>query len=488
MNKNIIVTNESFLDLFKDCGALVKTPLEYILGEFEKDKKYRVYNLSSNMGYQQKGYYVSLLAAARKDKVLPSARCIQDLNDKKINKVFSYDINDLVQNSLKSLKSNSFELSIYFGQNLAATYEKLSWELYRLVQAPMFRVLFTKKDTWEIVKIMLLKPCDLTKPHLDFLVEASKNYIESKKYSKTSSSKYIYDLAILYDEHEEHPPSDKKALNNFAKAFKKNGFKTHLIQNKDRPDINNYDALFIRETTNVTHHTYRIARSAEIERLVVIDDPDSIVRCTNKVYLEQLLDRLKINRPKTLILDPKGFTSHKTQIRFPCVLKQPDSAFSQGVYKAINFEELVKLSSELFKKTELILIQEFIPTDYDWRIGILNGKVLYACKYYMAKGHWQIINNDKGKKVEGKFECIDPDLVPEKVTKTALKVANEVGNGLYGVDLKQKGEDVFFIEINDNPSIEAGVEDKHIGEELYDKIAKYFLNECHKKRGIVNVK
>jgi glutathione synthase/RimK-type ligase-like ATP-grasp enzyme len=294
----------------------------------------------------------------------------------------------------------------------------------------------------------------------------------------------MYDLAILIDENEKHPPSDLRALKKFVKAFQKNGFKTHLIQNKEKPDINNYDALFIRETTNVTHHTYRLSRSAEIERLVVIDDPDSIVRCTNKVYLEQLLERLKIKRPKTIILDHKRFKKDDCDINYPCVIKQPDSAFSQGVHKANNKEELIEITTELFKKTELLLLQEYVPTDFDWRIGILNGEVLYACKYFMAKGHWQIINNKNGIMDEGGFECIDPIKAPELVIKTALKVAKEIGVGLYGVDLKQKDQDVYFIEINDNPSIVAGIEDQFIGDILYDKVAKFFLTECHRKRGI----
>ncbi|MCB9061295.1 MAG: RimK family protein [Halobacteriovoraceae bacterium] len=484
MNKNIIIVNDSLVEKFKKSGALVRSPMDYILGEFERDKKYHIFNLSSNMGYQEKGYYVSLLAEARKDKIFPSARCIQDLNDKRINKVLSEDINTLTQANLRNIKSDKFELSIYFGKNITSSYNKLSWELFRLVQAPLFRVFFEKKNSWEIKKISLLRPSEISEYHLDFLIESSKNYFEEGKFSRSSNSKYKYDLAILYDENEVYPPSDKKAIKNFVNAFQKNGIKTYLIQNSEKPDINNYDALFIRETTNVTHHTYRLSRSAEIERLVVIDDPDSIVRCTNKIYLEQLLERLKIKRPRTIILDPKKYAKGHWEIKFPCVIKKPDSAFSQGVHKASTVEELDNIAKELFKKTELLLIQEYVPTDFDWRVGILNGEILYVCKYFMAKGHWQIINNKDGKFDEGGFECIDPISAPEKVIKIALKVASEIGIGLYGVDLKQKGEDIYFIEINDNPSIEAGVEDKLLGDELYDRVAKFFLRECNRKRGI----
>tara|TARA_Y100000590_G_C15672106_1_gene996627 strand:- start:393 stop:1853 length:1461 start_codon:yes stop_codon:yes gene_type:complete len=484
MNKPIIIVNEKHKQKFSHLGVLVKTPIEYILDNHNKQNKFKVFNLSSNMGYQEQGYYVSLLAEARKDKILPSPRSIQDLTDRRINRVLSEEISNLVEKNLKKIKSDQFDLSVYFGQNIASTYNKLSWELYRMIQAPMFKVYFEKKNSWDIKKIILLTPSELNSTHMNFLVEATKNYIEQKKFSKTAGTKYIYDMAILYDQNEKHPPSDSRALKKFINAFQKNGFKTQLIQNSERPDINNFDALFIRETTNVTHHTYRISRSAEIERLVVIDDPDSIVRCTNKVYLEQLLDRLNITRPKTLILDSARFNKIKNEIQFPCIIKQPDSAFSQGVYKADDIEELKLFANRLFKKTELILIQEYIPTDFDWRIGILNNEILYVCKYYMANGHWQIINNKNGKSEEGKFECISPTNTPEKIKKIALKVSNEIGKGLYGVDLKQKGNDIYFIEINDNPSIESGVEDQILGEKLYDEIAKYFLFECHKKRGI----
>ncbi len=482
-NSLIVVNDEDFIKKFKQVGVPVKTPMDYILDSEKSRKKYKVFNLSSNMGYQEKGYYVSLLAMARGDKVLPSARTIQDLNDRRINRVLSEEISILSQKNFKNLKSQRFELSVYFGKNLATIHDKLAWELYRIIQAPMFRVYFEKTNQWEIKKVRLLTPSTIDSEHQDFIIDAAKNFIDSNKYCKSSHNSYNYDLAILYNEQEKCPPSDKRAIKKFITAFEKNGFRVRLIQNSERPDIANYDALFIRETTYVTHHTYKIARNAEIERLVVIDDPDSIVRCTNKVYLEQLLNRLKINRPKTTILDLKSFNQEKHKIKLPCVLKRPDSAFSQGVHKASNLEELEGIAGDLFKKTELLIFQEFIPTDFDWRIGILDGEVLYSCKYYMAKNHWQIINNKNGKMDEGTFECLNPIDVDEKVIKTALKVAKEIGNGLYGVDLKQKDEKIYFIEINDNPSIEAGVEDKFLGDQLYDKIAKFFFRKCHIRRG-----
>jgi glutathione synthase/RimK-type ligase-like ATP-grasp enzyme len=60
-----------------------------------------------------------------------------------------------------------------------------------------------------------------------------------------------------------------------------------------------FDALFIRDTTFANHYTYRFSRRATAEGLVVIDDPDSILKCNNKVYLAELLIRHNIPAPRT---------------------------------------------------------------------------------------------------------------------------------------------------------------------------------------------
>ncbi len=74
----------------------------------------------------------------------------------------------------------------------------------------------------------------------------------------------------------------------------------------------------------------------------------------------------------------------------PCVLKQPDSSASQGVVKVDTQEELVRELENLLTHSDLIIAQQFTPSHFDWRIGILDRKPIYACKYYMVKNHWQI--------------------------------------------------------------------------------------------------
>jgi glutathione synthase/RimK-type ligase-like ATP-grasp enzyme len=71
----------------------------------------------------------------------------------------------------------------------------------------------------------------------------------------------------------------------------------------------------------------------------------------------------------------------------------------------------------------------------------------------------------------------------EAVVQTVVKTTNLIGNGLYGVDFKQTEKEVVVIEVNDNPSIEAGVEEAVLQGELYKTIIENFVWRLDRKRG-----
>jgi glutathione synthase/RimK-type ligase-like ATP-grasp enzyme len=105
----------------------------------------------------------------------------------------------------------------------------------------------------------------------------------------------------------------------------------------------------------------------------------------------------------------------------------------------------------------------------------------------MVNDHWQIIRRDKSgvKTEDGLTETLPVEHAPTGVVRTALRAANLVGNGLYGVDIKQSGKSFYVMEVNDNPNIDAGIEDAVLKEELYLWIMKVILRriEQHKEKG-----
>ena len=102
----------------------------------------------------------------------------------------------------------------------------------------------------------------------------------------------------------------------------------------------------------------------------------------------------------------------------------------------------------------------------------------------MASGHWQIVKNDHhGLRHYGRSETIPVEIAPRQVVRAALKAANLIGDGLYGVDVKQTNGECFVIEVNDNPNIDAGVEDKVLKGELYRRIMEVFLRAHRTPQG-----
>jgi glutathione synthase/RimK-type ligase-like ATP-grasp enzyme len=148
----------------------------------------------------------------------------------------------------------------------------------------------------------------------------------------------------------------------------------------------------------------------------------------------------------------------------------------------IESEEELRREAERFSKvSELFIAQEWLPTGFDWRVGIYDGRPLFVAKYFMAPGHWKIINAEEGMK-EGKTQAMAIGEAPEQVIAMALRAANLIGRGLYGVDLKQVDGRVYLIEVNCNPNLDAGNEDQVLGEALYREICGVFARRIAERR------
>jgi len=458
-------------------GAEVVSARRYLTdSRFVDVKRARVFNLCRSYGYQTLGYYVSLLAAARGHKPLPSVATLQELRQSALARVVAEDINQKVQKLLAPLESKRFELSIYFGRNVAKRYDQLSQTLFNLYPAPLLRAEFVRGEQWRLQSLRVIAGGDIPESHRSFVVEQAQRFFARPRAVEREASRYNYKLAILVDPDAVDAPSDERAIRRFIKASAKVGIQASIVGKQDYGRIAEFDGLFIRETTAVNHHTYRFAVRAAAEGLVVIDDPESIIRCTNKVYQAELFSRNQISCPNTLIVHRDNAAEVGQRLGFPCVLKKPDSSFSAGVTKVESSDELESALAQLFRQSELIVAQSFLPSQFDWRIGVLDGKALFAARYFMARGHWQIQKaHDEQRRSYGKVEAIAIDDVPAAAVDLAIKAANLVGKGFYGVDLKEVDGAFYVIEVNDNPNVEAGYEDTVLKDALYDAIIGYFL-------------
>ncbi|QBB72246.1 RimK family alpha-L-glutamate ligase [Pseudolysobacter antarcticus] len=454
----------------------------------EDDERTQVINLCRSYKYLGIGYYVSLLAEARGHKVIPSVRTINDLRRRSI---YGIDIDDLNQKLQKYLPegerdTTDFSVLVYFGETSYTPLSDLMRQVFETFPCPILRIEFERQKLWQISAIKPASLNTLTDPQEDGFAQALDKFSKKLWRKPRTRKKFRYDIAMLHDPADPMPPSNKRALKQFIEAGKELGIEVDAITKNDYARLAEYDGLFIRETTALDNHTYRFANKAEKEGMVVIDDPTSILRCTNKIYLHDLLKSRKLATPRTEVLyrdDAKRLAELPELIGFPIVLKIPDGSFSRGIHKVETPEQLKTAADDLFQHTALVLAQEFMFTEFDWRVGVLNNQALYACQYYMSRGHWQIYNHGaNAAQRSGGFKTLPVRDAPNDVIKLALKATAPIGDGLYGVDIKQVGERIVVIEVNDNPSIDAGIEDAYLGADLYRRIMEEFMRRLERKR------
>ena len=453
-----------------------------------EEERVQVINLCRSYKYLGIGYYVSLLAEARGHKVIPSVRTINDLRKRAL---YGLDIEDLNAKLTRFLPEGSgdttdFGVLVYFGETSYAPLADLARQVFETFPCPILRLEFERSKVWQISAIKAASMHTLADPQEDSFAQALDKFSRKLWRKPRTRRKFRYDVAMLHDPNDSMPPSNKRALKHFVEAGREIGIEVESIGKNDYSHIAEYDGLFIRETTALDNHTYRFANKAEKEDMVVIDDPGSILKCTNKIYLHDLLKSRKLATPKTEIVyrdDARRLAELPDLLGFPLVLKIPDGSFSRGIVKVETSEELKAAVEDLFQHTALVLAQEFMFTQFDWRIGVLDGQALYACQYFMSRGHWQIYNH-AGNAVQksGGFKTLPVRDAPNDVVKLALKATSPIGNGLYGVDIKQAKDRAVVIEVNDNPSIDAGIEDAYLGDDLYRRIMEEFLRRMERKR------
>lgn len=442
-----------------------------------------ILNLARSYAYQKEGYYASLLAEARGHRVSPSVQTMVELSKKSLYNHALPDLGETLQEALAKGAPKVESLFVAFSRCEIPAYESLAREAMDWFRTPALEIEFDDEAPHGIGRIRAMPPHRLKDQRRQFFLDAMEAYTKGRVKSEKTRAAAKWALAVLVDPAEKTAPSKPASLKRLADVAEKMGVEAELIDPTDLPSLAEFDALFIRATTSIDNFTYRFARRAEQEGMPVIDDTHSMIRCTNKVYLKEILEKAGLPIPRTEILDERTDLAAVFQrLGSPVILKTPDGSFGINMVKAATLEELKAGATKMFEDTALIIAQEFRPTKFDWRIGVLNGEPLYACQYRMARGHWQTVKyKEDGKSHEGGFTTMAVEDAPPDVVNVAVRAASLIGDGLYGVDLKETEQGVVIIEINDNPSIDHDVEGAVLKDEIWRRIISWFSTRLERR-------
>lgn len=484
-----------------------------------------IINLCRSYQYLSKGYYVSLLADARHQRVFPTLKMIEEVTNPfayfrtlREAGIATIDFNIIKgrrrllpkiivpakgeesegptgplvarqggdgQIRYEQAVKTYVETTAIFGKTLDERFRKPCAAVFKVYAFPLLRIrVYQEEEGWKVGQIFPVAPHHLSPVEIGLLAEtlSTPTFLRAPV---IATHPRPHRIACLWEEGDPFAPSDDETLDKFARIAAKHGVLLERITKRDLASLAEYDALFIRTVTAIDHFSFTFAQTAESLDIPVIDDPHSIIKCSNKVYLHELFRKNGIPTPRTLTVSRKTALDEIQALGFPLIVKLPQGTFSQAVKKAEDPAELKAIFQDMFKHSLLLIVQEYIPTSFDWRIGVLEGKVLFACKYHMAKHHWQIARRSRsGVTRFGPVEAARISDVPEAVKKVALEGAGLIGNGLYGVDVKETEAGPVIIEVNDNPTIETGDEDGVEKDRIYEEIIAAFVCRIQEKSRI----
>lgn len=470
-----------------------------------------VVNLCRGYAYLSKGYYVSLVAEARRQRVLPPLEAVEGVNNP-----FSY-FRALREAGVRTLEfrlqpgrrrlvpqriavgegserasalmgrdeggrlrfersdDRWLDVTSAFGFTPDRRFQRPCAAVYRVYPFPLLRVrLYETPDGWRVGQLQPV-PLPQATPEELALLAARLARGPAALASTAPPPPLRHRLAVLWDRDDPTSPSGEATLDKLARIAARRGLLVERIGKGDLGRLAEYDALFLRTVTALDHVSYTFARTAESLGMPVIDDPASIVKCSNKIFLYELFRKHGLPMPDTAVLSSRNWRDEVRPLGLPVILKVPDGTFSLAVKMARDEAELEALARDMLRRTPLLLAQRFTPSDFDWRVGLLEGEVLWTARYHMAPGHWQIADRSRGATRYGRVEAVPVGESPPPVRELALAGTALIGDGLYGVDIKETDSGPVLIEINDNPNLDSGLEDAAEKDRPYEALVDCFL-------------
>jgi len=152
---------------------------------------------------------------------------------------------------------------------------------------------------------------------------------------------------------------------------------------------------------NYTNTLNLISRQLEIQRNVVYPNASEIKLLENKKYMYKMFIQLKINHPKTYILENVS-EIEKVDLSFPLLIKGEHSSGSREIYKINSKKEFYMFfnNSNFFKTNKVIIIQKLLNIHRDLRVIIVGSHIVLSFWRINKSKEWKPTATKYGSSVE----------------------------------------------------------------------------------------
>ncbi len=349
-------------------GQLVWLPRIYITRpENFRARSVRVVNLSRDCVYLGTGYYASLLAEARGHKVIPSVQTVLDLQRKSLYRFALPELDAVLAKDLARLTEPLDEpvrLLIAFGTTLDARFRTLARAAFDRFRHPLLAVWIRPRGSAAFASARSSRSRRPISTPSRRIGSTARSRATSRCPGGRSAPSPLprYSVAVLHNPQDKLSPSKPATIERLIADRRPDGARGRADPPPGLPPARRVRRA-VHPRDHGAHQPHLSLRPQGRARgPAVIDDPASIARCTNKVYLAELLAAHGLPTPKTVVLDRRHLKAIGSQLGFPLVLKVPDGSFSLGVFKVQDEAELQARAGELLEDSDLILAQEYVPT------------------------------------------------------------------------------------------------------------------------------
>ena len=253
-------------------------------------------------------------------------------------------------------------------------------------------------------------------------------------------------------------------------------FRVHNVDDEKGFEVSRNDTIAIIRGSVVRKDSWLdIVSSLEKHSICVVNSRQSINICTDKYRTSLRLADYGIKQPKTVLVnnpEKAVLAFDKLDTKFPVIMKTLRGSKGVGVLFVESEKSLDSIVQLIYKQDEDtdLLLQEYIPTDYDVRVLVLGGKVLATMKRPVIEGDFRS-NVSQGSKPE-KIKLTEIEI---EASLLAAKAVNGLWTAVDFIPSKNREKDPpFVIEVNSSPGTE-GIEEAS-GQNISKEIIQFFAD------------
>ncbi|NUP13618.1 MAG: hypothetical protein HOW73_46880 [Polyangiaceae bacterium] len=285
-----------------------------------------------------------------------------------------------------------------------------------------------------------------------------------------------FDLVVLY----EHPEWQKplfRALERRGVRFGAFDLKRAAFDEGAKPEARVYfnqasPSAYVRNHTRAVPLALSYMRNLELKGATVLNGSKAFALELSKSAQGALLRRLGLRSPRTIVFnDAEAVAPLASGFPFPALLKPEQGGSGARMFLLESFEELrrlLEMKPELWLPDNLLVLQEYIPTDPSTgiiRMEFLGGELLYAMRV-VSHGRFNLCPSVACNPEEGTGACALPEPsaappvefypypeVPAQAVEEGKRIMKEGGLDVGGIEyLPTEGGPVFY-DINANSNL-----------------------------------